>query len=408
MLVSTAPKDQPIWSRQYLLIIMVNFFFFLADCMLLSLLPLYALHVGGSNAQAGLMTGIFTFAALLCRPLFGRLLDKKGRRAVLWLGLILMFLGALSFAFLSTIGVLLVFRFINGIGFSAGTTAITTVVSDILPVSRLTEGLGYFGISSTLAQALGPFIGLYIINYYSYQILFLIISVMALASLICALFIKYRKPDNQKIQSLELENPPETGLKSSDFYIGVLIIPALVMLLASTASGGIQTFVAKYALSIGIKDIGAFFTVFAISTMLSRIMSGRLVYFLGLRGVIIPAVSAVLISQLTLTAATGLWSFLIAAIFYGLGLGCLLPSFNSIFVLLTPPKYKGTAIAVYYCAIDIGIGVGSVIWGLVSQAYGFSTIYLLSAGCCLIALILYYFVLYKSLQFRENVMLSQK
>jgi MFS family permease len=159
-LKKTVNFNNELWNLRYVLLMLANFFTSLVHFSFLTLLPLYALKLGGNNTQAGLMTGLYSLAALLCRPIFGKMLDKLGRKPVVIIGLTLITLSCAAFIFTHSMAVFLFFRIFNGIGFSAGSTAIATVVADILPVKRLAEGIGYFGLSNTFAQAVGPLFAL--------------------------------------------------------------------------------------------------------------------------------------------------------------------------------------------------------------------------------------------------------
>ncbi|GAB6194565.1 MFS transporter [Desulfocastanea catecholica] len=372
----------------YFLIMLVNFFFFLVHYMSLTLLPLYALHIGGNNTHAGLMTGVFTMSALLFRPLVGKIVDTKGRKPVMIGGLLIIGIISFSYIYCNSINRLLVLRLLQGIGFSAGTTAITTVLTDILPIKRMTEGIGYFGLSNAVAQALGPMLGLYIIVRPGYAAVFLIMAAISIIGLVCVFFVKDTNGFGHQ-KDLPAGSVKSPSKKKAWFIEPVLTAPAVLILFLTTANGGIQTFVSKYAFSMGIIDIGPFFAVFAFSAMISRIFAGKISYRLGLGSVVVIGMSSMLVSQLILVCAAYLWVFLAAAVFYGLGLGLAMPGLNSIFVLLASPDRKGRAIALFYSAIDLGIGGSSILWGVVSQAYGFPVIYLSTAVCCLVAIFIF-------------------
>ena len=56
-----------------------------------------------------------------------------------------------SYLFASTIFLLLAVRILHGAGFGITTTTYGTVVSDLIPSARRGEGMGYFGLSGTIA-----------------------------------------------------------------------------------------------------------------------------------------------------------------------------------------------------------------------------------------------------------------
>lgn len=378
-----------------MMLMLANFFTSLVHFIFITLLPLYALSIGGNNVQAGLLTGLYSFSALIFRPVFGKLLDKKGRKPVVLIGLSLITLMSAAYILCDTVSILLVLRMINGIGFSAGSTAIATVIADIVPPHRLAEGIGYFGLSNTLAQAVGPLLGLFLIQHYGYGVLLCTVLGISVLSMLCALPVKYPQKIELQREHQEIDSHEKTR---EGFFEIVLFWPALLLLLIATTMGAVSTFVAKYALTQGINDIGSFFTVFALGTMVTRIGFGKLSSRFGLGKILAPAIMAVILSQIVLSVATQLWVFIIAAIFYGLGMGCISPILNTVVVLFASPHRKGEAVAVYYCAMDIGVGLGAIIWGVVAQYFGFSFIYILAGFCSSLALIIYYLFLKKALK----------
>src|SRR5690625_3972072 len=163
---STHTTEQPdkIWTRDFVLICFANFFIFLGFQMTLPTLPLFVKALGGSDQSIGLIVGIFTFSALIIRPYVGNALESKGRRFVYMIGLALFVLYVGSFAFVTSIIFLIVIRIIQGIGWAFSTTASGTVATDIVPPQLRGEGLGYFGMSGNLALALGPTLGLALLD----------------------------------------------------------------------------------------------------------------------------------------------------------------------------------------------------------------------------------------------------
>lgn len=76
-----------LWTRSFVLIIVINFLVFMNHIMLLSTFPFYIESLGGSEALAGLAATLFSLVAVLCRPVVGWMLDNGKRRAILLIGL---------------------------------------------------------------------------------------------------------------------------------------------------------------------------------------------------------------------------------------------------------------------------------------------------------------------------------
>lgn len=151
---------EKIWTKDFVLICLANFFVFLGFQMTLPTIPLFVEHLGGNDQLIGLVDGIFTFSALIMRPFAGHALETKGRRFIFLLGLAIFVFSVGSYSFITSILLLFMMRVIQGIGWGFSTTAAGTIATDIIPASRRGEGMGYYGLSGNLALAFGPSAGL--------------------------------------------------------------------------------------------------------------------------------------------------------------------------------------------------------------------------------------------------------
>ena len=115
-----APNDSgKIWSKDFILICTANFFIFLGFQMTLPTIPLFIEELGGNDRLIGLVVGIFTFAALILRPIAGHALESKGRALVYLTGLAIFVLSVGSYAFALSITFLFIMRIIQGAGWGS-------------------------------------------------------------------------------------------------------------------------------------------------------------------------------------------------------------------------------------------------------------------------------------------------
>src|SRR5699024_6021965 len=68
--------------------------------------------------------------------------------------------------------------------FGIATIATVTIVADIISEHRRGAGMGYFALVMNLAMVIGPFLGLTIIQYSSFNMLFIITSFFSLFAVI--------------------------------------------------------------------------------------------------------------------------------------------------------------------------------------------------------------------------------
>ena len=377
MINSHNPKElnETFWTRNFALITGVSLFTSLGFQMLLPTLPVYAKQLGGGDTSAGLVIGVFTLSAVLIRPFVGNALDRYGRRALLLIG-ILSFAGCVLFyTWAASLAALLFIRFIHGFSWGMTSTSTNTVATDVIPKSRISEGMGYYGLANTFSMALAPALGLWVLNHYGFSNMFITSVTFCIAALILALPIRYQTAGEEKRQFAILE---KTALRAT-----------VVIFLTAMTYGAVVSFIALYAAERGIENIGSFFSVYAVFLAIIRPLAGKLSDKLGFDYVIIPGLIFIFLAMLCLFWAKQIEVFLLAAAIYGVGFGMVSPSLQALSVIDTESSRRGMANATFFTGFDLGIGTSSVIWGAVSQVAGYSLMFLFASLPCLFALTAY-------------------
>ncbi len=394
-------KEMPqerLWTSQFIIVVLIGLFVAITNTVLNPTLPLYINDMKGSNALAGLVMAAFPIAALLARPFSGTFVDKRGRRFSLILGTGLFAAMSILYSFSYTFLILFIVRFIHGVGFSLNSTATGTVIADVVPESRLSEGIGYNGLAMTIAVAIGPVLGLRMVKDFSYLALFITIGILGTITFLLTFGIKY----NEKIKGQRLEQAfdeeksateGETSQGKSSILsslVEISAVPAsLVMMLVSSTYIGVSTFLPGYAKMRGIEDISVFFIIYAVGFFVARLFTGKLGGKKGPNGLVLPGMIILIVSMLLLAWANSMPVFLLTAVLYGFGYGIVQPILNTLVFKLAPEGRKGAANATFFCAMDLGIGGGSILWGIVAEVLGFPYIFLFSALCVLIGLLAY-------------------
>ncbi|MTI80537.1 MAG: MFS transporter [Firmicutes bacterium] len=370
----------PLWTRDFILIILANFAIFLGFQMLLPTMPVYVKQLGGQESVVGLVIGIFTVSAVIVRPFVGQMVGTYGRKALLVGGIIIFVISTLAYNWAPTVFILLALRFLHGIGWGANTTAAGTLAADVVPKPRLGEGMGFFGMAPTISMAVAPAVGLFLINTYGFPTLFFTSAALAVLSLIFSLAIK---------TNLKSEEPQPKARSFNTMFEPRSYRPAVVIFLTTTTYGAIVSFIALFAGQMGIENIGIFFSVYAVVLTLTRPITGMLLDRKGYDIVMIPGLVLVVAGMAILSQAEGLPMFLLVAVVYALGFGAVHPSMQAMTVQDVPPHRRGAANGTFFSAFDLGIGLGSVAWGAVAQFTGYGTMYLFSTIPAVLAFIFY-------------------
>lgn len=383
-----------LWSIPFLLIIIVNFFTYIGNFMLLSTLPLIIVQTGGNKIMAGLITGIYSLTGLLSRLQIGSILDRKGRQPFLFAGLFFLLLIVFFYNASISYSIILLFvlRALHGVGWSTVTTSTSTIAADLIPSSRRSEGMGFYGISISVAMVLGPGLGLYVLDHYGYNSLFLFSNLfIAMSLIISALNFYYNhlqnSTDNGDSQLVPVKEPLEEMTSIQKLKA---LFPAFLFFIIATTYSTIMIFLPPYASSLGIRNIGLFFIVIALAMTFTRLTTGRIADRFDQNILIVVGLILLTIALQYLAMSTSLLMLVIAAAIYGLGFGTVQPIFNAMAISLAPSSRRGWASAMFLSAQDTGGIVGSLIWGVISEAFGYTYIYSISAVLTLATIGIYY------------------
>jgi len=374
-----ARASEPLWTLQFLLLLVISLCFFSGFQLVTVTVPLLAVDLGGGNASAGVVLGAFTLAAIIVRPVTGWALDAYGRRVLFLLGTVICVAGILAYEFVAGVAFLLVLRFVHGAGFGMTTTASGTVASDMVPRSRLGEGMGFFTLAMSVPMAFAPTVGLAFAGGNDFTSLFLLAGGLTAVSLLLSVMLK-------------IPRRRRTGARLSPTALleRTSLFPAVMMLLLTTTYGSILAFIALYGREKDIANVGPFFTVYAVVLAIARPLSGRMADKFGYERTAAVGTAMAAVGLLILATADSLTMFMVAAFMYGLGFGTAHPSLQALVIYLVSPSRRGAATATFFTAFDVGVAIGSVGGGLFAGILGLSGVYILStiaaaaATCCLV------------------------
>ena len=393
-------KDRLV-TPSYCFILAANFLLYFGFYLLMPVLPFYLTeYFHTSNATVGVILSCYTVAALTIRPFSGYLLDTFARKPLYLFAFFIFTAIFAGYLLAGTLTLFTILRVVHGLAFGTVTVSGNTVVIDIMPSSRRGEGLGYYGLSNNIAMSVGPMVGLFLHDFYSFQVIFTWALISCSLGLIMATLVK-----------TPVKQPVKREPISLDRFILLKGLPAgLDLLLLSIPYGMTTTYVAMYARQIGVtQGSGVFFTLMAVGMAISRIFSGRQVDKGRITQVISYGMYLVCLCFFTLAACRSLmhWDahlsiyiFFSVALFLGVGFGTMFPAFNTLFVNLAPNNQRGTATSTYLTSWDVGIGCGLLLGGYIGQVSSFDKAYLF--GACLTIVSIIYFQLRVAPHFHRN------
>ncbi|MEH6949652.1 MFS transporter [Bacillus sp. JJ634] len=381
-MTSSRPK---LWTKDFIIVSSVNFLLTLIFYLLMVTIAVYAVNeYHASTSQAGLVTGIFIIGTLIGRLFIGRVLDLIGRKRTLIIGLIFFTLTTFLYFLNYGIAFLLFNRFIHGVTLGMASTAAGTIVAQIIPQTRKGEGIGYFSMSATLATAIGPFIGLYMGQHTSFQIIFSFCLSLGIISLITAFFVYV------PILEKSTKKPEVKGFKLSDFIEPKALPIAFVTLAVAFCYSSVLSFINFYAMEINLVNAASFFfIVYAVAVLVSRPFTGRLMDVKGANIVMYPAFVFLGAGLLLLSTANNSITLLLSGALIGLGFGNMQSCTQAIAVKLTESHRMGLATSTFFIFLDAGLGFGPYVLGFIIPMTGYRNLYIILGIFSLVASILY-------------------
>lgn len=364
-----------LWNRDYCMAMAGNFMLFFSFYLLTPLLPLYLdAQFGADKDTIGLVLSGYVIAALIVRPFSGFIVDSFDRKRVLMTCFFFFFICFTGYVGAGTLLMFAIVRTIHGLPFGATTVANSTVAVDVLPSSRRNEGIGFYGLSNNLAMAIAPSAGIWVYGATgNFTVLFWISLAVALAGFWCSTAIRLprRKP---------VEGKPPVSLDHFFLTRGWLL--AVNIMLFGLCWGVMANYVALYGKErLGIVDgTGIFFAILSAGLFVSRLYGvkslreGRLTEN-ALEGALISTVGYTLFAL-----APGLWAFYLSALLIGLGNGRMYPAFLNMFISVARHDQRGTANSSILTAWDVGMGLGILLGGVLTQYLGYTVAFWFTAG----------------------------
>ena len=355
-----------LWNRNYCKVMAANFSLFFAFYVLTPLLPLYlSEHFGATKDMIGLVLSGYTITALVIRPFSGYMVDSFPRKTVLMIAFgafAIFFAGYLA---ASTLLLFTIVRTLHGGPFGTLTTANATVAIDVLPSSRRTEGIGFYGLSNNLAMALAPTIGIWIFQLTkSFEFLFWLALVVACAGWLVDATVKL--PSKEIIRN-------KTKLSLDRFFLLRGWLLGLNMVAFGFSFGVLSNYLAIYGKEVmGITGgTGTYFLLCSIGLMASRLQGskalrqGRVTYNAG-SGMVISLIGYTLF--ILVPNDVGYYG---SALLIGLGNGHMWPAFQNMTINVAQNNQRGTANSTILISWDIGMGLGILLGGVIAEYFGY-------------------------------------
>lgn len=371
---------EKLWTREFVLSCLANLLAFASFYFILTVLPLFVTEVlGGDKGQVGYIFSIFAFSSLLARPLIGKGLDKIGRHVIARVSVVCLFLTMLVYNSVTTLWSLLLLRAIHGVCWGGTTTSLATLATDFIPAKRRGEGIGYYGLSMSLAMFMAPILALAALQQFTYASVFYTGVALAALALICVFAMKKRSLP-------KFEPAPKAGgmLEKRVFAY------AAIVFCLSTLYSGILSFIVLFAKEIHVENSGVYFLANALTLVISRPYAGTVFDKQGPVRIMCVGLAALAATFICLYFAASYVLFILSALCLGVGFGIIHSTSIALAINKVDAARRGVANGTILTAFDLGMGIGATLLGLVANYAGLKNMYLLSGLLVMIPFGIFY------------------
>jgi len=328
--------------------------FFVSFNLIIPELNDYITHLGGADDKWKIMA-YWTISAAITRPFSGKIADNFGRKAPIFIGVIISIIVSFMYPYFLSVSAFLILRFLHGFSTGFQPTGATALVADVIPKEKRGEAMGIFSLTISIGYGLGNYFSTAIFQQYDINGLFVASGLFGLISLSLIFFIK--EEQTKKVE-VSLKNIIPNW---NEIIAPEVIQPTIIMLLTAMFAGLFYLLVPDIASHFNRPEKGLYWGVFTLSTIGVRFFAGRFADKYGRRLNIFIGLTLYIIVAIMCANAMSFNFFISSAIVFGIGSGFMSPAIFAWTTDLANPQFKGRGLATMFIALEIGIALGNFI-----------------------------------------------
>jgi MFS family permease len=356
-----------LFNSHFLLIAATNLCLFLIISTL-SFLPVIIVELGGNTADVGLVMGSIGLTSLGSLPFIAPLMDRYGRKTFMVVGVLTMGLTNGGYLLFDTYSpFMIVVRLVQGLAFAACFNGCATAVVDLVPADKRAQGIGLFGVSGSLAVAVGPYIGEAVLRGWGRTAYFVLLMIFGLVGFFASLFVR------------EAELPLDRKEKVRGFFPtaahgGHWAMMSMAVIFGSGFAAMINFF-PLHATNLGLRA-GIFFVAYGLSLVLVRILFGHLTDSFNRERLIFACLMGfgILLACTSRMDSAAQTAFLGAL--FGVVQGMSYPTMMARMVDRSSRQNRAVVVGLFTGSFGVGINVSVLAWGFIADVKGLDFMFL--------------------------------
>lgn len=332
-------------------------------------------ELGAGRSAVGLAVGAFSLSALLCRPFVGRGIDVRGRKPFLLGALGILALSSLGFLVADSVPVVVALRLIQGISGGTFYTTAAAVATDLAPVKQRAAAIARFSLFLYGGFAIGPGLAEQLVERVGFPAVWLTAALLGATGVVCTLLL----PESG---TSVMARRAEMGKAARRLLHPAAVGPGLVLLTTGMGYASITGFSSLYAIEVGLASSGPLYATFAVTILVTRLVSGRLADTYGHLTVALPGLGLGTSGLALLAVVQRPVSAFVGVAVFGIGFSLIFPALMAFTVERVEDHERGEALGSFTAFMDLGTGGGAFLIGVIAERAGFGAAYATPAVLC--------------------------
>ena len=376
-------KKQSIWTKHFLMVFAMSLFSSTAAYMTYPLITKYAMTIKEDIALASTISGLMSLSGLIVCPFAGMITDSFNHKRIIQFSTVFYVIILLGHILATNIPLLIIMRLLVGFSFSVNGVTGTVFSTHFIPREKMAEGMGYAALANILAQAIGPGLGLYLVELSGYHLTFTGAALCAFMALVMVTLLPYEGNQIKK---------EKRKLSFKDIFAFEYTDYSLIAAFLSIGNAWVSTFLQLIGEERNIANIGLFFTVYSVAMVFFRPMMGTLHDKKGIYYVMIPAIICATLGTILIGVGKTLMIMLVASVFKAIGQGTGTPSLQTEVIKKMDPSRSGVAASTVLIGMHIGNAFGPMLGGQLVERIGYKDMFVyFSIVCAILCFVLMYY-----------------
>ncbi len=341
-------------SQDFLLLCSVNFLMILAQRMTNSILSVYADSLGASGTLTGLLSSAFTITSIMLAPFAGQIVNHFSKKRISAISICVIAAATFGFSISENFEVLLIFRLIQGMGLAFTGISCLTLLSLSVEEEKLAKAIAYYTICTSIAQAIGPQLGLMLGDAIGFRESF---RIEAIILLISSFLISFVKNDEYKEERFRYS--------FRTLFAKEALLPAILIMLVMSANFTITSFITLFSRQMSIENIGIYFMANALVLTLVRPFADQISEKIGTVRLLPISLLSLGISLILIALSQNIGTFLLASAVNAFGYGTSLPIIEALCLKSVTKNRRALASATNSIGSNLGILLGPIMAGVI-------------------------------------------